>query len=128
VTQNYLGTQTNLTGIPSLLLSGLQNVQDKTVQTALYQIQNWANSFYPWNYAIASGSANYTTGGVVVDFANPFPDTPTGVAFGVFDGSDASQAQITALSATSMTVALYTPSGTELAAGSTWAFSYISVL
>jgi hypothetical protein len=39
-----LGTQTGLTGIPSLLLSGLQQVEDPTVQTALYQIQNWANS------------------------------------------------------------------------------------
>ena len=124
---NYLGTQTNLTGIPSLLISTLQQIEDPNIQKALYQIQNWANSFFPWNYGIASGTSDYTTGGVTVTFANAFPQTPTGIAFGVFDGSDASQAQITALSATSMTVKLYTPSGSELAAGSTWAFSYIAV-
>jgi hypothetical protein len=38
------GTATGLTGIPSLLISSLQQVQDPQVQKALYQIQQWANS------------------------------------------------------------------------------------
>jgi hypothetical protein len=42
---NYLGTATGNTGIPSLLVSSLQTVTDPDVKTALYQIQNWANSF-----------------------------------------------------------------------------------
>jgi len=43
---NYLGTKTGNTGIPSLLISSLQQVKDPEIQTALYQIQNWANSFH----------------------------------------------------------------------------------
>jgi hypothetical protein len=42
----YLGTKTGNTGIPSLLISSLQQVKDPEIQTALYQIQNWANSFH----------------------------------------------------------------------------------
>lgn len=42
---NYLGTATGNTGIPSLLLSSLQQVPDDNTQKALYQVQNWANSF-----------------------------------------------------------------------------------
>jgi hypothetical protein len=44
---NYLGTATGNTGIPTLLISTLQQVTDPNVQKALYQIQNWANSFVP---------------------------------------------------------------------------------
>jgi hypothetical protein len=54
---SYTGTSTGLTGIPSLLLSGLQNVQDSTVQTALYQIQQWANSVGLVNGSTGTGSA-----------------------------------------------------------------------
>ena len=41
---NVTGTAQGLTGIPSLLISSLGQVQDPVVQTALYQIQQWANS------------------------------------------------------------------------------------
>jgi hypothetical protein len=41
---SYLGTNTGLAGIPSLLISSLQQVDDPIVRTALYQIQNWCNS------------------------------------------------------------------------------------
>jgi hypothetical protein len=61
-----LGTKTGLTGIPSLLLSGLSEVEDKTVQTALYQIQNWANSV---------GLVNGTTGGGSAALGANFPGT-----------------------------------------------------
>ena len=54
---NYLGTATGNTGIPSLLLSSLQQVTDKNVYNALYQIQNWANSFYPLLRLAASTGA-----------------------------------------------------------------------
>ena len=40
----YLGTATGLTGIPTLLISSLGQVEDPATQRALYQIQNWANS------------------------------------------------------------------------------------
>lgn len=46
-TPNYLGTYTGLTGIPSLLISSLQQISDPAVYKALYQIQCWANSFMP---------------------------------------------------------------------------------
>jgi hypothetical protein len=54
----YLGTATGLTGIPSLLLSTLQQVQDPEVQRALYQIQNWANSLGQVQGIVGTGSAS----------------------------------------------------------------------
>lgn len=52
-----LGTATGLTGIPTLLLSTLGQVQDPQVQRALYQIQNWANSVGLVNGVTGAGSA-----------------------------------------------------------------------
>jgi hypothetical protein len=42
--QAYTGTATTFNGIPTLLLSSLGAVQDPAAQTALYQVQQWANS------------------------------------------------------------------------------------
>jgi len=53
-----LGTSTGLTGLPGLLLSGLQQIEDPTVQTALYQIQNWANSVGLVNGVTGAGTAS----------------------------------------------------------------------
>jgi hypothetical protein len=52
-----LGTATGLTGIPTLLLSNLGQIEDPEVQRALYQIQNWANSVGLVNGKTGSGSA-----------------------------------------------------------------------
>ena len=52
----YLGSAQGLTAIPSLLLQGLQQVQDPVVKTALYQIQNYANSI-----GIVSGTTGSST-------------------------------------------------------------------
>ena len=56
--QAYLGTKTGLSGIPSLLISTLQQVQDPQVQRALYEIQNWANSVGAVNGTTGAGTAS----------------------------------------------------------------------
>jgi hypothetical protein len=63
-----LGTTQTLTGIPSLLLSGLQEVQDPVVRTALYQVQNYANSI---------GLVSGTTGSLTATLGTHFPGTTT---------------------------------------------------
>jgi len=64
--QAYTGTSTGLTGIPSLLLSSLQAVQDPQVKTALYQVQQWANSV---------GLVNGKTGGGTATLGTNYPGT-----------------------------------------------------
>ena len=123
---NYLGTATGLTGIPTLLLSSLGGVEDKAAETALYQVQNWANSFFVWNYDLFNEPSGYTTGGVVFDFTRPFPSNVLAMTATAFT-PDASQAQVASLSLTSAKVALWTPTGTELTAGGAYSFSYIAI-
>jgi hypothetical protein len=119
---NYTGSATNLTGIPTLLISGLQQVTDPIVQTALYQIQQWANSFYPWNFEFVEEP--YTTGGLAVTYPTPFTNHTGGLAFGFIGG--VSQGAIQAVSNTGFTVELYGPTGTQIANGTTVSFSYIA--
>lgn len=66
--QSYTGTTTGLSGIPSLLLSGLQQIQDPQVQTALYQIQQWANSV---------GLVNGITGTATATLGTNYPGVTT---------------------------------------------------
>lgn len=122
-TQSYLGTQTNLTGIPSLLLSGLQNVQDPVVQTALYQIQNWANSFKVWQYGIEQGTS-YTTGGIVVGFGAPYLNDVDALVATAY--ATATIAHVVNLNLSGVQVQLLNGS-TELAAGSPYEFSFIAI-
>lgn len=75
-----LGNQTGLTGIPSLLLQGLQKVEDDTVKTALYQIQNWANSVGAVNGVTGAGSA--TLGGNCPALVPGSPNIWTTVSIG----------------------------------------------
>lgn len=63
-----LGTSTGLTGIPTLLLQGLQNISDPQTRTALYQIQNWANSV---------GLVNGTTGAKTATLGTNYPGATT---------------------------------------------------
>lgn len=125
VQPNYLGTASGLTGIPTLLLSSLQNVEDTAVKTALYQIQNWANSFYTWNFDTVA--ENYTTGGLSLTFANPFASTLLSYAIGVYGASNASQAQVVNATLVGLKVVLYNPSGTQIPNGDPVSFSYIAV-
>jgi hypothetical protein len=122
---NYTGTQSNLTGIPSLLISSLQQVKDPVVQTALYQIQQWANSFFTWQYG--GVAENYTTGGFVGIFPKPFASELSALVITPSDLSNASQAQIVLASTTGFTVRLYTPTGTQVANASPISFYYIAV-
>lgn len=122
---NYLGTQSGFTGIPSLLISGLSQIQDQTTQTALLQVQNWANSFKTINWDIIEESSGYTTGGVVFDFGLPYDTEPALVA-SALNVSGASQTQITSLGPKTAAVALYTPTGTQLTAGAAYGFTYIA--
>ena len=75
---SYLGTKNNLTGIPSLLISSLQQVQDPVVQTALYQIQNWANSFSALPSVLRLTGTNNS---LVGPDLNPTSDTAVQLAF-----------------------------------------------
>ncbi len=125
MTPNYLGTQSNLTGIPSLLLSGLQNVGDQTVQTALYQIQNWANSFFTFQYG--GVAENYTTGGFNAIFDKPFASNVVALVVTASDLSNASQTQLVTVTTTHFVVKLYDPSGTEIANGDPISFYYIAI-
>jgi hypothetical protein len=97
---NYLGTATGNTGIPSLLISSLQQVKDTQIRTALLEIQNWANSFFPLvrvggqggsiigndvpagqglllNYGRSEGDTT-PTGQMPVVFATPYSETVVG--------------------------------------------------
>jgi hypothetical protein len=56
-----LGTAQGLTGIPSLLISDLQQIEDQNVQRALYQVQNWANSLGLVNGKTGGGTASLGT-------------------------------------------------------------------
>jgi hypothetical protein len=69
---SFLGTQTTFTGIPSLLLSSLNQVEDQNVQTALYQIQNWANSV-----GLVSGVTGAGTAGLGTNCPAATPTHPT---------------------------------------------------
>jgi hypothetical protein len=69
MTIQYLGTATGNTGIPSLLISSLNKVSDPNVYQALYQIQNWANSFKSLGSTIGQGGATAIFGGPVPDTA-----------------------------------------------------------
>lgn len=122
---NYLGTQTNLTGIPSLLLSGLQSVEDSTVQTALYQIQNWANSFFPWKFLRSSGL--YTTGGVSSVFRTPFATAVDAITFGPIGGTLGSQVSIVNFDTTQFTAQIFLPGGAELTNGAAFQFFYMAI-
>lgn len=62
------GTATGLTGIPSLLLSTLQQVEDPQVRRALYQVQQWANSV---------GLVNGTTGSKTATLGTNYPGATT---------------------------------------------------
>ena len=73
---NYLGTLTGNTGIPSLLISNLSQIQDAKVQQALYQIQNWANSFRPLMGFLA-------TQGFLEPTSDPPSNAPWTTQFGV---------------------------------------------
>jgi hypothetical protein len=122
VPPNYLGSQSNLTGIPSLLLSGLQNVQDPIVQTALYQIQNWANSFYTWQFETVTGT--YTTGGVTVVFPKPFASTVNSITLGMYPPAIAGS--ITTVHASGFDIQLFGAGGTQIANGLGFQFSYMA--
>lgn len=56
---DYIGTATGNTGIPTLLISSLNKIKDKDpdIHTALYQIQNWANSFHTLLNVLGVGPA-----------------------------------------------------------------------
>jgi hypothetical protein len=78
---NYLGTKTGNTGIPSLLISTLQKVKDPHIQTALYQIQNWANSFHQLVGAATPGSTlagSWTNQPLIVSAGTLVATTGTG--------------------------------------------------
>lgn len=80
---NILGTATGLTPT-SLLVSTKMAITDQPTQTAIRQIENWANSFYVHNVGTFHGA--YVTGGVSIVVANPFPNVNSGTvgtAFGV---------------------------------------------
>jgi hypothetical protein len=121
---NTLGTKTNLTGIPSLLISTLQQVTDQNIQKALYQIQNWANSFFPWNYGGISGS--YTTGGFAFNFPSPYSTSLFSIVV-TPASSGASQAQIISATKTGAVVALYNSVGAQLPNGTAFAFFYMAI-
>lgn len=121
---NYTGTATNLTGIPSLLISGLQQVEDPIVQTALYQIQQWANSFFPWQFQEFIGA--YTTGGVAVTYPTPFTNATAAIAFGFIANGNVSQGQLQTLTQTGFSIKLFDPTGTEIANGTGVDFTYIA--
>jgi hypothetical protein len=80
---NYLGSHTGLTGIPSALPSTLEQIQDPAAKRAIYQLQNWANSFLIFNQGRFSG--NYITGGVRVTYANMYSTAavPTATSAGI---------------------------------------------
>lgn len=120
---NYTGTQSNLTGIPSALPSSLQQIQDPNAQTAIYQLQQWANSFFPWQYGEASGT--YITGGITVTFDAPYSTAvraisfgPAGVVIGV---------NITSTSVDGFTARLYGSGGAEITNGTPYVFFYMAI-
>jgi hypothetical protein len=77
---SLLGTSITFNGIPSLLLSGLQQVEDQTVQTALYQIQNWANSVGAVNGTTGSGTASLGTNSPATNLSAPTTWTKVSLA------------------------------------------------
>jgi hypothetical protein len=66
--QAYTGTSTGLTGIPTLLLSSLAQVEDPAAKTALYQVQQWANSV---------GLVNGNTGSKTATLGTNYPGVTT---------------------------------------------------
>jgi hypothetical protein len=58
---SYLGTKQTIAGLPSLLLSDLDRVQDPVVKRALYQIQNYSNSIGAVSGSTGSGTATLGT-------------------------------------------------------------------
>ena len=72
----YLGGPSGLTGIPTLLISSLQAVQDPATKTALYQIQNWANSNGQVSGSTGAGSAALGANCPATNLAAPTTWTP----------------------------------------------------
>ena len=120
---NQLGTKTNLTGIPSLLISGLQQIPDPTTQTALYQVQNWANSFFPWQYGAPSGT--YATGGVTIAFGAPYQEAVFALTFGFSNPVIAGS--VVSLAVGGFKIELFGSGGTQISNGSSYQFSYMAI-
>lgn len=121
----YLGSANGLTGIPSALPSSLAQIQDPNVQKAIYQLQNWSNSFPVFNFGVFNG--NYTTGGVTVTWNNPYTvGTPMIVATGL----GISPVFFVTINTNGMTSGLFqcwTSTSTEVTNGTHLIFFYLAI-
>jgi hypothetical protein len=59
IPKTYIGTGDTFTGIPTLLMPDLNQVQDQAVKTCLYQIQNYANSIGQVHGTIGTATAGF---------------------------------------------------------------------